>query len=117
MRRIEKFNLIAFGQAVQKARETNNWNREQFAEMLNLTPRYLQYIETRGQHPSFQIFASIITILGLSADQFFFPDTTEQKTVQRLQLDALLDEMGKDDLRIIAAIARTIRDNKSSDLE
>ena len=44
----EKFNLKAFGQAVKEAREQKGIARERLAEMLDLSPRHVQYIETRG---------------------------------------------------------------------
>jgi transcriptional regulator with XRE-family HTH domain len=52
----DKFDLAAFGRAVQDARVSKGWTREYLAERLGLTPKYVQYIEIRGQHPSFQVF-------------------------------------------------------------
>ena len=50
----EKFDMRAFGQAVKEARENKGMSREQLAEVIGLSPRHTQYIETRGQHPSVQ---------------------------------------------------------------
>ena len=90
---MEKLNLRAFGQAVQEAREEQGLKREKLAEMLDLSTRHTQYIETRGQHPSLQKFYEIVTLFNISVDSFFFPDTTKSKTTQRRQLDAMLDSI------------------------
>ena len=48
----QKVDMTAFGQAVKEARESKGWSREKLAEMLDLAPRYIMYIEMRGQHMS-----------------------------------------------------------------
>ena len=104
----EKVDLRAFGQAVKEAREQKGIAREKLAEMVDLSLRHTQYIETRGQHPSLQKFYELVTLFNISVDNFFFPDTTESKTTQRRQLDAILDGMGEKELSIITATARAI---------
>ena len=84
----EKFDMTAFGQAVKEARENLGLSREKLAEKLDLAPRYIMYIETRGQHPSLQKLYEIATLFNISIDQFFFPNNTESKTTPRRQLDA-----------------------------
>ena len=101
----EKLDLRAFGRTVQEAREGKGLKREKLAEMLDLSPRHTQYIETRGQHPSLQKFYEIVTLFNISVDHFFFPDTTDTKTTQRRQLDAMLDSMDEKDLSVITATA------------
>ena len=109
----EKLNLRAFGQAVKEAREDKGFSREQLAEMLDLSARHTQYIETRGQHPSLQKFYEIVTLFNISVDNLFFPDTTESKTTPRRQLDAMLDSMDKKELSIIAATVKAMQKTKT----
>ncbi|MCL2775436.1 MAG: helix-turn-helix transcriptional regulator [Oscillospiraceae bacterium] len=106
----EKLDLTAFGQAVKKARENKNMSREQLAEVLDISARHTQYIETRGQHPSLQKFYEIVTLFNISADQFFFTNNTESKTTQRRQLDAMLDSMDEKELSIITATAKAMQE-------
>jgi transcriptional regulator with XRE-family HTH domain len=101
----EKLDLRTFGRTVQEAREGKGLKREKLAEMLDLSPRHTQYIETRGQHPSLQKFYEIVTLFDISVDNIFFPDTTKSKTTQRRQLDTLLDGMDEKDLSVITATA------------
>lgn len=73
-----------------------------------ISPRYLANIENKGQQPSLQIFYELVTRYDISVDQFFFPDKSAEKDTQRRQLDALLDGMSAEGLRIIAATAQEI---------
>ena len=48
----------------------------------------------------------------LSVDQFFFPEKVIAKTTQRRQLDALLDNISENGLRIITAVSKEIADTE-----
>ena len=109
-----KVDMRAFGQAVKEARENKGLSREKLAEMLDLSPRYVMYIETRGQHPSLQKLYEIATLFNISIDQFFFPDKTESKTTSRRQLDAMLDGMSDKDLSVIAATVKAMQEAKEA---
>ena len=110
----EKFDMTAFGQAVKEARESLGLSREKLAEKLDLAPRYIMYIETRGQHPSLQKLYEIATLFNISIDQFFFPDNTESKTTHRRQLDAMLDSMDEKDLSVITATVKAMQESKTT---
>jgi transcriptional regulator with XRE-family HTH domain len=110
----EKLDLSAFGQAVLEARKKQKISREQSAEMLDISLRYLMYIETRGQHPSLQKLYEIATFYNISIDQFFFPETTENKSTQRRQLDAMLDGMDDKELYVVAATVKAMQEVKET---
>jgi len=110
MYQTEKFDMTAFGQAVKEAREKRGLSREDAAEIVDLSPRYFMYIETRGQHISLQKLYEIATLFNISVDQFFFASTGESKTTQRRQLDAMLDSMNEKDLSVITKIAEAIKE-------
>ena len=117
MTKTDKINfLIAFGQAVQNARESKNWSRDKLAEILGITSRYLQYIEARGQCPSLKVFVDMVLLLNISVDKLFFPDTTELRSLKRRQLDAMLDNMDSKDLHVIFATASALEEGSTSDL-
>jgi transcriptional regulator with XRE-family HTH domain len=107
----EKVDMRAFGQAVKEAREKQGLSRESLAEMLELSPRYVMYVETRGQHTSLQKLYEIATLFSISVDQFFFPDTSESKSTIRRQLDAMLDNMDEKELLIVTGTAEAIDKN------
>jgi len=110
----EKLDLRAFGQSVKEAREARGISREELAEMIDRSPRHTQYIETRGQHPSLQTFYEIVTLFNISVDNLFFSDTTESKTTQRRQLDAMLDSMDEKELAVIFATVKAMQEAKGT---
>jgi len=104
----QKLDLRTFGQTVKESREDKGLSRERLAEMLELSARHTQYIETRVQHPSLQKFYEIVTLFNISVDNFFFPDTTKSKTTKRRQLDAMLDGMDEKELAVITATVKAM---------
>ncbi|MGK4109901.1 helix-turn-helix transcriptional regulator, partial [Enterococcus cecorum] len=48
-----------------KAREAKGWTQEYLAQLVDLTPRSIMYIENRGQHPRLNKFYLITTLLDL----------------------------------------------------
>ena len=105
-----KYNFKAFVQAIKEARKAKGISRNQLADRLNITPRYIASIENSGQHPSLQIFYELVTFLEVSVDQFFFPYQEVEKSTQRRQLDSALDGMGSKELTIMAATAKGIQE-------
>lgn len=97
----EPFDFLPMGQAIKQAREARGITREQLAEMLDYAPRHLQSIENKGQHPSFQLFVQLVTMFNISADQFLFPENTQQPDTRRRQVEALLDLLDDRDLMVV----------------
>ena len=46
-----KLDFKPLGIAIKKAREAKGWTQEYLAQLVDLTPRSIMYIENRGQHP------------------------------------------------------------------
>jgi transcriptional regulator with XRE-family HTH domain len=114
-RKVDKYDFKALGQAIKAARNAKGISRNQLADMMNIAPRYIASIENSGQHPSLQIFYELVTILDVSVDQFFFPNSETEKSTQRRQLESLLDEMNEKDLIIMTATAKGIKEVKSDE--
>ena len=110
----EKFDFKAFGQAIKAARKAKGISRNQLADTLNIAPRYIASIENSGQHPSLQIFFELIQRYHISVDQFLL-DTPAAKDTKRRQLDALLDDMSDNGIRIVTATAKEISEVEKED--
>lgn len=110
----EKYDFKAFGQAIKAARKAKGISRNQLADIMNIAPRYIASIENSGQHPSFQIFYELVTLLDISVDENLHPERTAEKTTQRRQLDSLLDEMSSADLTILIATAKGIQEARQT---
>ena len=107
-----KLDFKPLGIAIKKAREAKGWTQEYLAQLVDLTPRSIMYIENRGQHPRLNKFYLITTLLDISVDQFFFPCNEDGDNNRRKQVDVLLNdgsygsrlEKGKRNCGIINAV-------------
>ena len=106
------YDFRAFGQAIKEARLKQGLTREQAAGLIHIDPRYLTNIENKGQHPSLQVFHTIVTLFNLSVDQFFYPDTEPTKSTRRRQLDNVLDDFDEHDLLVMQATANGLKQAK-----
>ena len=86
-----KLDFKPLGIAIKKAREAKGWTQEYLAQLVDLTPRSIMYIENRGQHPRLNKFYLITTLLDISVDQFFFPCNEDGDNNRRKQVDVLLN--------------------------
>lgn len=82
-------------------------SRKTTCDDMYLSPRYLVNIENKGQHPSLQVFLELMLRFDVSVDQFLFPEP-KGKSTQRRQLDAMLDGLSEDGIRIVTATVREI---------
>lgn len=110
-RPVEKYDFKAFGEAIKAARTGRRESRKQVSDEMYISPRYLANIENKGQHPSLQIFFELMLRYNISVDQFLL-DTPAGKDTKRRQLDALLDDMSDNGIRIVTATAKEISKSK-----
>ena len=113
-RPVEKYDFKAFGEAIKAARTGRKESRKQVSDEMYISPRYLANIENKGQHPSLQIFFELMLRYNISVDQFLL-DTHTQKDTKRRQLDALLDDMSDNGIRIVTATAKEISEVEKED--
>jgi len=108
------YDFSKLGQAIKRARKNKRLTREKFAEIIDLSPRYIMSIENKGQHPSLQKFYELVTMFNISVDEYFFPDAGENKPTYRRELDAILDNLNEKDLKVIMATAKAIQENNET---
>ena len=104
-----KLDFKPLGMAIKKAREAKGWTQEYLAQLVDLTPRSIMYIENRGQHPRLNKFYLLVTLLDISVDQFFFPCSQEDGDNRRKQIDVLLNDMEEKELIVIEATAEGLK--------
>jgi len=107
-----KYDFKAMGQAIKEARLQRGWTRERLAQEVDLAPRYIMSLENKGQHPSFQVFVTLMILFNISVDQFLFLDSDKEKSTRRRQLDAELDELTEQDYIVMAATAKGLKEAK-----
>ncbi len=97
------FDFTPIGQAIKKAREKTGMTREQLARIVDYDPRHLQAVENEGQYPSIELFIQLITMFGVSVDEYIFPKKEVKKSSVRRRLDAQLDRLDDKELSVIEA--------------
>ena len=77
--------------------------REQLARIVDYDPRHLQAIENEGQKPSLELLIQLVTMFGVSVDEYIFPDNEVKRSSVRRRLDAELDKLNDKELSIVEA--------------
>ena len=83
------------------------------ADALFISPRYLAYIENKGQHPSIQVFLELMSRYHISVDQILHGETMEGKSTERMQFETLLDELTDAEIKILTATAQALLDARA----
>lgn len=99
------------GGIIKAARKAKRLTREQLAERIHITPRYLMSIENENQKPSYSILFQLIRELEISADTIFFPENKCAHT-EREQLIRLLGLCDGRDLKIVTATVKAMLETK-----
>ena len=97
------FDFTPIGQAIKKVRTAKGMTRDELARIVDYDPRHLQAIENEGQKPSLEVFIQLVTMFGVSVDEYIFPDNEVKKSSVRRRLDAQLDKLNDRELSVIEA--------------
>lgn len=71
--------FLHLGQRIKEAREKCGLTQQELADQTGRGLRHLQDIEKGRKNPSFDVLASFIRRLGISADELFYPGASEQE--------------------------------------
>lgn len=77
--------------------------RDELARIVDYDPRHLQAIENEGQYPSLELFIQLVTMFGVSVDEYIFPDNDVKRSSVRRRLDAELDKLNDKELSVVEA--------------
>lgn len=70
------FDFHKIGASIKKAREARGMTQGELAYVIDRGPRTIMYNENDDQHPSFNTFYQMVTMFGISVDEFFYPNMT-----------------------------------------
>lgn len=94
-------DFTQIGSAIKNERKRAGLTREQLAEQINISPRYLIAIENDGQAPSFHVFCDLIRLFNISADQYILKSPTPSSNSAIHRINCLLTQIDVSDLVII----------------
>ena len=104
----KRLDCHAFGKEVKCKRKNKGWTQEHLAQLVDLTPRSIMYIENRGQHTSLDAFYKIVTLLDISVDEFFYPDKHSGENERRKHIDRMLNGMDDKELSIMESVSVSV---------
>lgn len=107
------FDCHALGREIKRRRKAKGWTQEHLAQLVDLTPRSIMYIENRGQHTSLNAFYKIVTLLDISVDEFFYPDKHNGENERRKHIDRMLNSMDEKELTIMETVAEGIEKSRA----
>ncbi|MCD8347109.1 MAG: helix-turn-helix domain-containing protein [Lachnospiraceae bacterium] len=68
------------GEMIKKARKEHQWTANQLAEQLGVSTHYVRNLECGKCSPSLKVFCKAMRLLGLSADDYVYPERAESLT-------------------------------------
>ena len=99
------------GSILKAARKAKGLTREQLAEIISITPRYLMSIENENKKPSYDVLFRLVRELGISADTIFYPEN-QYADAQVKQLLRLIHLCNERDLKVATATIEALLKNK-----
>ena len=67
---MNSFDFKTIGIAIKRERQKAGMTRDELAEVMHISPRYLISIENDGQAPSFHVFYDLVRMFNISVDQY-----------------------------------------------
>ena len=109
-----KFEFRPMGLAIKKAREKKGMTQEQLAYIVDRSPRTIMYNENDGQHPSLNAFYQMVTMFGISVDEYFYPDMSADEAAKK-RINIQLNSLNESELRLVEGIINAIIENRGTE--
>ncbi len=88
--------------------------QEQLGYIVDRAPRTIMYNENDGQHPSLNTFYQMVTMFGISVDEYFYPDMgADEATKKRINIQ--LNSLSESELRLVEGIIDAIIKNRGTE--
>ena len=112
----DRFDFHGLGLAIKDAREKRGWTQEYLAELVGRTSHTIMNIENKGQHPSFNLFFKLVTLVDISVDQFFYTEGQRGENSCRKHIDVLLSSMNEKELVVMEATAEGLKKARETEV-
>ena len=109
-----RFDFHDIGLAIKRAREASGMTQEQLAYIVDRSPRTIMYNENDGQHPSLNAFYQMVTMFGISVDEYFYPDMGADEAAKK-RIGILLNSLSENELRLVEGIINAIIENRGTE--
>lgn len=109
-----RFDFHGIGLAIKRAREASGMTQEQLGYIVDRDPRTIMYHENDGQHPSLNAFYQMVTMFGISVDEYFYPDKGADKAAKK-RINIQLNSLSESELRLVEGIINAIIENRGTE--
>ena len=109
-----RLDFHALGREIKRKREAKGWTQEYLAQLVDRTPRSIMYFENLGQHPSLNAFYQMVTMFGISVDEYFYPDMGADEAAKK-RISILLNSLSENELRLVEGIINAIIENRGTE--
>ena len=109
-----RLDFHALGREIKRKREAKGWTQEYLAQLVDRTPHSIMYFENRGQHPSLNAFYQMVTMFGISVDEYFYPDMGADEAAKK-RIGILLNSLSENELRLVEGIINAIIENRGTE--
>ena len=102
-----------FGRILKSIRMKKGYTREQIAERVGISTRYLSAIENEQREPSYNVLYRLFHSLGISADTIFYPDSNQTDNSDAEQMKRLYMDCSERERKIVRALIDNILDTRN----
>jgi transcriptional regulator with XRE-family HTH domain len=100
-----------FANAIRAARTERKLTQEQLAEQVNLSLRYITFLENENKKPSFTTLYKLIRFFGIDANTIFYPENDAEDTPVK-RLSRLLLQCDEREIKALTAHVETLISEK-----
>lgn len=100
------------GEVIKTARLRMGLTRDQLAEKIEISPRYLMSIEHEGKKPSYDVLFQLVRHLAINANDIFFPENITDTNEERKSLEQMIKLCDTYEINVISATARALIEKK-----
>jgi transcriptional regulator with XRE-family HTH domain len=104
---IKHVNNQAIGERIRDEREKLRLTREEFAEMLELSPLYIGQLERGERQMSLNTLVKVSDYLHIPTDYLIYGKTPEND-IEKSRINTLLNKCSKNELSLIENIIKLI---------
>ena len=109
-----RFDFHDVGREIKQKRERKGMTQEQLAYIIDRDPRTVMYHENDGQHPSLNAFYQMVTMFGISVDEYFYPDMSADEAAKK-RINIQLNSLSENELRLVEGIINAIIENRGTE--
>lgn len=96
------------GKVIKTSRLKMGLTRDQLAEKIGISPRYLMSIEHEGKKTSYDVLFQLVRYLTINANDIFFPESIVDTNEERKLLEQMIKLCDKHEITVISATAQAL---------